>query len=450
MTSKLILLSSLVFIMLVASPLAPLSGGAGRLSSIGERYRYSPLDDTTTLGGTADSRAQACSVQQVSQDRLVTDDQRQVHIQPLIAVPSANDDVLIAGKYNYLFEESSPGRWQPSPHDSIFGAILTSSDVSKIVVSPIPTRLLVAPKAVARPDGTWAVVFGEVEPYSGDDEPIEAARLWFGVLDRTGRWLNLEHIPIPPGGRLVHGHASSLVESDGSIAWAVQMYPNAGTAIFEWKEGEGWRFERVPTRAGIDPELLYSDSHGLVLLVVHPDYSVKDGDNNSLFLWTRRPDWTILRRVVLGSVDGGASEPTIVLTPSLGVISWRAEVDDGEQQRSEARATVGDVLDRPEPIVALDSSITTNASVRVVGVENGRPLWFIDHEDMGTWRREIRFVRQSDGGVELLAAFPNPYNTRLAIALSENEVMLFGGMTDAEQGVAVTAVTRLRLDCPSG
>lgn len=400
----------------------------------------------TALNSHRPPPAATCTIRKVSENRLITAKHQQVYIQPLIAVPSAYGDVLIAGMYNFLFEESSPGRWVHTPRDSIFGAIVTRSGATKIVLSPIPTRLLVAPRAVAQPDGTWAVVFGEVEPYSRDEQPLTAVRLWFGILN-DGRWSTLEQIPIPPGEQAVHHHASSLVQSGTSFAWALQTLQPTAIGIFERKDAEGWSFERVRTRGGIYPELVYSDAHGLVLLVVHPDYS-GEADGNSLFLWTRRPDWTILRNVA-SSIDGAVHEPTIVLTPSLGVISWFADVADDGNERREARTTVGSVLDRVEPVVALDSSVTNDASVRLVSVGNGEPVWVVDHQQVDTPDREIRFVQQSGGSVETLAAFHNPYVTRMAVASFKNEVILFGGINDAKPGIVVTAVLRMQLDCSS-
>ena len=191
----------------------------------------------------------ACTVREVSRERLFVEGGRQLYVEPIVLEPNAEGDVLLAGTYNYLFQQSSEGNWVKVAEDSIFGAVLPRQGPARLVRSPIPLRLVEGVRSVGLPDGRWAVVFAEVEPWTGDFRPNEAARLWHGILDGT-EWISLDTLPVPPGAVPRPQGASSLITYGDTLAWAMRMStPGRGADVLVYKQHDSeWSYEIVPTR----------------------------------------------------------------------------------------------------------------------------------------------------------------------------------------------------------
>lgn len=390
-----------------------------------------------------------CSVHEVARERLIVEGGRQMYVEPTVLEPSRDGDVLLAGTYNYLFEQVASGGWKAAGWDSLFGAVVPRSGAARIVRSPVPSRLLGGVRAVAGMGGTWDVVFAEVKPWTGQTRSDTVARLWHGVL-QGARWKMLEPLPLPPEGTITSMlEASSLVRRGDMLAWAVKLdRPGKVPSILVYERiGKQWSYDQIPTFHSF-VDLAYTDHLGLVLAVTQADPRLRN-DSNSLLLWARAPDWKIVRTVVQGSREK-ASHPRITATPGVSILTWEAEVTGGNGEQREAHVLVGDLADSIGSIVTLDSSIVPTYPVNTLTL-TGRPhLWITDHLLSGDYRRDIHVVRESGGAVSTLGSFLNPYFTPFTAAvLPSTQILLTGGLLDRAQQVGVTMLLRLRVQCSS-
>lgn len=338
-----------------------------------------------------------CSLHEVSRERLIMADGRQLYVEPVVLEANSGGDVLLAGTYNHLFEKTAEGEWEFVARDSVFGALIPKTGAPQVVPSPLPGKLLKGIRAAASDDGTWAVVFAEVRPDTGNPDPQRAARLWYGVLDGVC-WTTIESLPLPPGGTVEPiVFASSLARRADALGWALPVDRRgliSGILVYERRGGE-WTHEVVPTGfAKVD--LSYSDTLGLVLAVRQGDFRLRR-DANSLLFWVRQPEWRILRSVVRGSEEQ-VHRPSLIITPERSTLTWMAEVNgmDG-LVRYEAHAMIGSLEKRNEPIITLDSAVVPAHPISFVPLTAGPRVWVTDHLLAGGEDREIRFVRESSG-----------------------------------------------------
>lgn len=288
-------------------------------------------------------------------------------------------------------------------------------------------------------------------PYAGPDRPDTAARLWHGVLEGT-RWAALDTLPLPTTGMLRPLHSSPLLRYGDTLAWAHEMDRPDGQrdmVVYERRGGK-WSHEVARTVFGSYPRLAHSPSAGLVLAVVQPRPEppglMRDG--NSLIFWTRRPDWRALRKVVPSTLEQ-VHAPWLSLAPEGGVLGWQAWIEnpaDGSVRR-EAHAMFGRLDERNEPIVVLDSAVSSSSFLAPVALGRSR-VWVLDHHPAPGEPSEIRFVRDSAGAVSVLGRIPNPYTTRFVAApASPSDVVIAGGFYDTPNRTLVTLLIRARLEC---
>lgn len=294
-----------------------------------------------------------CEVREVSRDSLFVEGGRALCVFQEVLEPNTRGDVLLAGYISFLAERGRDGIWRQVARDSTFGAILPSGGEPVLVPAPIPTRLIAAPRAVARPDGTWAVVFAETHDYTGDSPPDSAARLWYGELDGA-RWTHLEPIPIPPGGRIMTSNAGPPVLRGDTLFWALMFRaPMYDVAVFSRRGGQ-WTHEIVPSFIAFYPRLAYSDTLGLVLATVGSGGSRTGGEH--LFLWTRNPGWKPLVLLVPEEREK-VMDPWISLEPGRELVAWAGVDATADSAWQEARAITGR-MHPSSPVTVLDTAIS--------------------------------------------------------------------------------------------
>lgn len=388
-----------------------------------------------------------CSVHEVSRQRLVVEGNRQLYVQPVALVANSRGDVLLAGERNYLFGRNRANEWVREPDDSVFGAVLSATGQAHVVRSPVPMSLLGNPRAVARSDERWAVIFSEIKPYQGTTRPDTVVRLWYGVLEGT-QWISLERLPLPSTGILHPSEASSLVQYGDTLAWAIGAAAPDGqrtVIVYEMRDGR-WSYDSVPVLVGSYPDLSYSPTLGLVLAIVQPDLTLPS-DGNSLFLWAQRPRWRKIRKVVSSDRET-VHQPHLQLSPGGGTLSWQADVQAADARWREAHAMVGHPEDGDEPVIELDSAVMPSTAVRPITLPDGQRLWLTDHVLPGGGEREIRFVRYSGPAAALIGQISNPFRTSFTTAAtSPADVLIAGGWIDQRQGFGVSLLLRVRVRC---
>lgn len=392
-----------------------------------------------------------CAVREVSRTRLTVEGGRPMYVQADALVADGRGDVLLAGTTSYLWRVAPDGRITGLASDSVFGAVIARGGSARVVPAPMDPRQINGIRAAGRTDGGWDVVFAEVPPYRGDARPGTAARLWYGVYDGT-RWGALEQIPTPEGARLDAVFTSSLVRRGDSLAWALpramDAYPR--DVVLVQRRGGRWSHETVPTRSAVDVDLSYSDAAGLLLAVVQPDPSLQ-ADGNSLLLWSQRPEWRIVRRLVHGYGDGRVYEPALVRQPGGDLlVSWTTPVGEGPQSRRELRALAGRLEVEQVSAVALDPDVSIWSAAPPLLLAGGAPLWAAHHPLPGDEAGEIRFVGLTGRSPAELGRIPNPYRLRMSSAAPVDDGVLVTGMEYTQDRFAFSLLIRARLECENG
>lgn len=363
-------------------------------------------------------------------------------------VADGRGEVLLAGSPSYLWRRAQDGGIYGVAADSVFGAVVARDGTARVVPSPVDPRLIHGIRAVGHPDGGWDVVFAEVAPYTGDERPVVAARLWYGAYDGV-RWTALEELPTPQGARLDAVFTSSLVRRGDSLAWALrpllQVYPR-DVVVLQRRDGR-WTHETVPTRGAVDVDLAYADTAGLLLAVVQPDPSLQ-ADGNSLLLWAERPAWRIVRRLVHGYGEGRVYEPSLVRRPDGGLVaSWATTVGEGPESRRELRALAGALAREQEPTRTLDADVSPWSAAPPLLLPDSTLLWVVHHLLPGGEASELRFMRLSEGSPVELGRIPNPYRIRVAAVIPVDDEVLVTGMEYTRDRFAYSLLLRARLEC---
>jgi hypothetical protein len=311
-----------------------------------------------------------CVVRELSRERLIVEGGRYLYVDPVSLVRSSRGEVLLAGSHNYMFGRNSEGKWKMVGRDSVFGAVLGPSGDARTVPSPIPLSRTSGIRSVARPDGTWSVVFAEV-PSDSLHQTVVA--LWHGVLDGPG-WAMLERLPLPSPAEGVAYQpldASNLIASGDSLAWVLEHRgaDGVGGLIVYERIGGRWTYEIIRTGYA-DAGIAYSRELGLVIASEQADFR-GPASGSSLLLWVRQPTWRILRAAVPGSrevVNGS----WFSIPPEGGVLTWNTVVpDSGGGEHWEAHAMVEALQDGDQPFIVLDTAVAPMSRPAFVRVDPG-------------------------------------------------------------------------------
>lgn len=388
-----------------------------------------------------------CEVREASRDSLFVEGGRALYVFQEILEPNTRGDVLLAGSIAVLQERGADGAWRVVRKDSAFGAVLRRGGEAVAVPAPIPTRLIAAPRAAARPDGTWSVVFAETHGSTGESRPDSAARLWHGILDGN-RWIRLEPIPLPDGGSVKTGNAGAPIYRGDTLFWALPFRsPHHDVAVFSRREGR-WTHEIVPTRFALYPRLAYSDTLGLVLAAVGSGGDFRAAEH--LFLWTKRPAWQPLVLLVPETRER-VIDPWISLDRGREVVSWVGMVTRNGVPRQEAHAILGS-LDPASGVTVLDSAVTGWGDVPVrpiPGTRDGARLWALEHGESGGATKPIRIIQDVDGSPVLRTSGDAPFVSGFAAAMPDPAwLLLAGGVHDPGRQLLISLVLRYRVECP--
>lgn len=393
-----------------------------------------PLVSTTTSPNTA------CTVRETSRAPLLVDGLREIYVEPTAVLPSRGG-ILFAGTPNYLYAPGFPEQFRDFVQDSVFGAVLGTDGRARLVPAPIDPTRIKGVRGVALNDGSWAVAFAELKnPWQGH-VPDTVVRFWHGIYEGRA-WSRIEQLPIPPVGEMKMAGASNLLVRGDTLFFAVRIaLPSGGfnIALFERRQAS-WKVTVVRTDASY-ARLTYSDSAGLLLAVVRADVTMRR-DGNSLFLYTREPDWATSRKIIQGYPEP-VHDPVFSGSSEGPVLTWWGLLPTGGRQ---ARAMIG-ALDRGSPVLTLDSLVVRVAPVLGRG---GAPLWVTEHVESPA-SSELRVVaRGVDGTPTVVARTPNPYTGPYAAAAMSTEEMIISGpllRRESAHPSLVTLLIRARVEC---
>lgn len=369
-----------------------------------------------------------------------------MYIEPWVVAGGASGEVLLLGRYNAVFDRTSSGQWAPAQGDSLMGALVVPGEPAVVIPAPVPTAVLEGIRAARRPDGSWDVVFAELQPSEGEARSRLSRNLWHGVL-AGGRWTALERIAAPPGQVERVDVGSSLVRWGDSLAWAVPHLGSGGESgllLLTRRDGEPWRHEVLGIRHAYS-ELMHDAVAGLVLAVVQPDPHLMV-DGNSLLFWTRNPEWKIHGTVVPGARER-VHHPRLANSGTGAVLTWEAQVPRGDGRSGrEAHAMVGQVALRNEPVIRLDSAVVPMRPITHISLGN-RHFWLLEHRGEAE-PALLRLVGQSAGPGTVVTEFPTPYASAVGgTATSDSELVISGGVVDDTRSFVATVLLGLRVEC---
>lgn len=365
--------------------------------------------------------AMQCVVQEESRQQLRLDAKRSMYVEPEVLSAATNGEVLLAGTPSYVWTTGSDGI-RRGEQGRVLGVVLPDTGYAREVSAPVDATRIRTVRAATQADGSWAVVF--VETVSAETDSV--AHLWFGVHD--GRdWRRLEHIPVPPDGRLRAGTVSRLAHGGGdTLAFAIPIHVASShdAAVFTF-DGHRWRHEIVPTGSAAYAEPSFAGGRW-VMALVRPDTTLPS-DGNSLFLYAKEAQgWRVLWKVAPGRA-APIHEPVLRLdADNGGVLGWRALVTDPDgQQRWEARVARGP-LDGPVAAAPIDSA--AEGLISVVLPES-RAVWLTDHR--GPDGNSIRFFTRGRVRMEEIGRVPSSYEGFFgAAALPDGRIMISGPLVE--------------------
>ncbi|HEY0023232.1 MAG TPA: hypothetical protein VGB24_09985 [Longimicrobium sp.] len=384
-----------------------------------------------------------CTTREVSRDTLVVEGGREFYV-GVTTMAHSRGEVLIAGWPAYLSGRSDDGRPIRTPADSILGVIFSSGRPATTIRTPSDAHTIGGVRALARPDGAWDVVFADLSSTApeGAAQRDTASRLWYGVYDGR-RWKSLEEIPTP-GGFTIHPlKGTQLVRSGDVLSWAVRTtrpgyHPDV--LVFHRKDG-AWLSETVGVPATAYIEMAHLGGAGPVLAAVHGDTSIRTGDTNSLFLYSRDSVWRGVGRVALGGA-APVHHPSLH-TDSGAVLTWYVHTPAGNQvrvARSPAETPSNEVS-------VLDSAYSGGRAVVSMRLAAGS-VWVVNHRAAGRERAQLRFLRRAGRQANEVARWESPFESNIrGIPTGDSDMLLAGGSIRTRDSIPISLLVRVRLNC---
>ena len=425
------------------TPLAPIPAVAVPMDGTADAALRASLA-IATESRRPDQSDSACTARELTRRQLTVEQDAKVYVEPAVFVVSG-DKVLLAGKPSYLFA-ASPGAatFDVVSRYVVFGAVIDRDGSAQTVPAPdVNAGKVAAIAGSAVEDGSWRVIFAELDSSATDGEQTVSS-FWHGIYDGA-RWSSLERLPDLPGKQLLYFNSSRIAESGDTIVWAARFITspgNHGVVVYQ-RVPAGWSARLVgPSRVSY-VQLAFSSTLGFTLALVYPDPSLNH-DVNSLFLYRRRADWELVRKVVPG-LEGAVHRPSLLLRGDSGVVTWRTYVSDQAGARIELRGMIGEIGKRNEPLLVVDDR---SAEGRATLAGSAGILWVTDHLTRPDDARELQLRRPAADSTAIIWRTPYPYRGPLAAALySESDVLIVGPQLDEGRELLVSLIVRVRLDC---
>ena len=245
------------------------------------------------------------------------DVQHLIYVEQETVVAQRDDRVLVAGNPVFVWRDRGD-RYELLGLDSLFGMIIEPSLSVHGIPKPMNGRSFDGMRAAALPDGWWLVTFAEVIPAQMPKTPTVIA-MWTGETDGI-RWRSLQKLPMIADSLETEG-MSALVWRDGRARLAVPFKHDHRRLIVLYALDEGRWSARTHDLGFMSYIQLALAASRDLMAVVRP---FGDGDNNSLFLYTKSSSDTVWMNSA--HIVRGGDEP--VRDPLFSgekprVLSWR-------------------------------------------------------------------------------------------------------------------------------
>lgn len=338
-----------------------------------------------------------CRLREVERRVLIANDGRALYVEPQ-TFTSNGREALLAGAPSLVWRPDPDSGWVMEKSNSVFGVIVAPGKPARIVPRPAGSSDAIdGVQGVANRDGSWTVIWLEVDSASREETFPRVLRLRAARLLGDGRWAGPpEELPVPEDVERLNYRTASVPFAVGdSVLWglsaSIRERPQRG--LLYVRHAGKWRVERLP-----GPHVLYvapawSARSGLVAAVIRPDTTLLD-DGNSLFLYGHRNGWRVLQRIVLGK-EAPAYTPQWAVTSHGLALGWKQYTGGILGHPAISAALLGDSVSATRPSISQVYLVPTFKSGPL-----GAPIWLTqDVRDSGMVAR-VTMVR--DGHVDTL------------------------------------------------
>lgn len=378
--------------------------------------------------------AHSCVVRELARKELTSENGTKIFVEPAAFASDRKGRILLAGPAD-LATVDSGDRTTRLVHNTIFGVVLDSRLNHHPIPNPVTGGEFIGVRAVAKDSSGWHIVFGHRATAQQPPEGVgmwaasAADVLWYGVF--TGRtWTRLEQLPIPSEAVVYQLHASQLVASGDSLAFAVPVRTardDRHTLLYERRNGV-WTQEIIPTRTTV-VEVAYSGSFGLVLAVVQADTTLQQ-DGGSLIIRHRTEGWRPIQRLVHGGSEGAVVSPSILFVGDTAIVSWYGSPPRPRGARTlQAHALLGVLNGTSARKIVLDSAVLGEPRALIPAMHNrSTRIWVTRHRSRGNAGTELRFVQDSAAGVHVLGSLPDPFAGYLSTVAVDRTRLVVSGL----------------------
>jgi hypothetical protein len=395
---------------------------------------------------------QRCVVRELAQRELTTESGRKIFVEPVSFVSDANGDIFLVGPSDISTVDSS-GSTTDVARNAIFGVVVDSHLNHYQVPNPIAPEVI-GVRAAATASSGWHVVFGQTAS-SQQSAPSSpgwvggADFLWYGVF--SGRtWTMLERLPTPPGATVYQLFASRLATNGDSLAMAVPMRNSRGEPhilLYERRKGV-WSYEIIPT-VNSRAETAYSAHFGLVLAVVQPDSTDRQGDGGSLIIRTRAEKWQPMWRLVHGRLEGEVLNPSVSFIDDTLIVGYYASSPGARAFRGlQAREIVGALQTREARTIVLDSSVLGESEPLIPVIHDHRVrVWITRHHSPASAYSELRFLQETADVVNLLRSMPDPFTAYVSAVSIDSSRLVVSGLKYVPGKYVASLLLQFRVNC---
>ena len=387
-------------------------------------------------------------MQEVERRILTARDGRVLYVEPS-AVASNGREVLIAGWPTVVWSPAADSTYQLQMGDSVFGVIVAPGQYARIIPMPPDVADTVdGVRAVANIDGSWTVLWFEVDSIVGPGIRWRVRRLRAGTVVGN-QWVgSIETLPIPPGvAGFNYTWAEPPILAGDSVVWAItaSIKERMSRGLLYVRHRGAWRVDYLPTSTVTYATPGWSPSSGLVMAVVRPDTTLPS-DANSLFLFTHRGTWRVAQRIALGG-ETPTYAPQWVQTPRGLMLGWNVQ-----QQGVSGWPVVSALLASDSIGEARSTFQQEYLAPRFLGGPEGVPLWLTQHARDSVSEARVSAVLPEGAGS--LGSIRNPaMGLLIRIAFVSDapgrQLVLIGKDEDRPGGRPrlFTRLVEARLDC---
>jgi hypothetical protein len=190
----------------------------------------------------------ACVVATLPQRSLVLPSGERIYVEPQSAVANPTR-MIVAGTPSYVWKKAAAGFDLVA--DSVIAAITDTAGNAIAVRSHLAPGRAHDVRALALPDGRWALLFHEGPPPPRMGDEVDVRALWFGIVSGS-RWDVLEKIPIGDARPRSMFTSELVLTARQHVAFAAPV-KDAGRSLIRVFERDGgrWLASDVPAAGAL-------------------------------------------------------------------------------------------------------------------------------------------------------------------------------------------------------